>query len=252
MNMSAIIIAKDSEHSIRECLRSVSFCREIIVVDGGSADKTVSIAEKMGAVVIKGKSNNFAEQRNIGLQHAQQEWVLYVDTDERVSLDLQKNIKETISESPLPHVAYKLQRKNFYLGNHAWSAIEKLERLFKRDKLKGWKGQLHESPEIDGNVGEIKGYILHYTHQNLESMVDKTNSWSAIEAKLRFDAGHPHMSWWRFFRVITTTVFHYFIVQGGWKVRTVGIIESMYQGFSIFITYAKLWELQQSNEKNNY
>jgi hypothetical protein len=76
-------------------------------------------------------------------------------------------------------------------------------------------------------------------------MVTKTNEWSLEEAKLRFDAGHPPVVGWRLIRVMITGFWRSFISQGGWKAGTVGWIESIYQGFSMFITYAKLWELQQ-------
>jgi len=137
------------------------------------------------------------------------------------------------------------------LGNHEWTAIEKLERLFKKDALKSWKGQLHESPEIQGEAGELDGFLLHYTHRDLASMLTKTNEWSAIEAKLRYDTFHPQMEWWRFFRVMWTGFSNSYIQQGGWKVGTAGLIESVYQGFSMFVTYAKLWEMQEKVKNQN-
>jgi len=98
MQLSAIVIAKNGEDVIEDCLRSISFCDEIIVIDGGSVDATVAIAKKFGAKIITETTNNFAEKRNIGLRAAKGEWVLYVDTDERVSPSLRDNIKYQISK----------------------------------------------------------------------------------------------------------------------------------------------------------
>jgi len=142
-----------------------------------------------------------------------------------------------------------LKRKNFYLGSSAkneWPYIEKTERLFKRSSLKGWKGKLHESPIVIGEIGEIgEGFLLHYTHRDLASMLAKTIEWSKIEAELRFTANHPKVTWWRLFRVMLTAFLDYYLKQRGWKVGTVGVIESVYQVFSVFITYARLWEMQR-------
>ena len=82
-------------------------------------------------------------------------------------------------------------------------------------------------------------------------MISKTIEWSQIEAELRFNANHPKITWWRFPRVMLSAFFDSYIKQGGWRVGTAGIIESIYQAFSIFITYAKLWEkqLKMKNEK---
>lgn len=249
VRLSAIIIAKNSAEMIGECFESVRFCDEIIVVDGHSTDKTVEISKALGAVVVEGSPTDFSKQRMVGLQKAKGEWVLYVDTDERVSQELAKNILETFDYFDSRVSVYKVQRKNFYLGNHAWPKIEKLERFFRKKDLTSWYGQLHESPSFTGLTGELDGYLFHYTHRDLFSMLVKTNLWSEIEAKLRFDANHPPVVWWRFFRVFLTGFWDSFIVQRGFAVGTAGLIESVYQGFSMFVTYAKLWEMQQEKKK---
>ena len=110
--------------------------------------------------------------------------------------------------------------------------------------MKGWKGILHESPIIDGEIGILDGFVLHYTHRDLSSMLAKTIQWSDYEARLRYDANHPKMTWWRFPRVMIPAFYNSFITQQGWKIGVIGFIESVFQMFSIFITYAKLWELQ--------
>lgn len=245
-NISAVVIAKNEENMIADCLDGLSFCDEIIVIDAGSDDRTVEIAKKMGAKVFTLKTSDFSELRNSGFQKAKGNWILYVDADERVSEELASNIEHQALNIDNKNVsAYKIKRKNFYLGNNEWPYIEKLERLFKKDKLEGWIGQLHESPVIGGNIGELNGYLFHYTHRDLTSMLKKTIEWSEIEAELRYRKGHPKMAWWRFPRVMSTAFFNYYFRQAGWRVGTIGLIESIYQSFSIFITYARLWEIQQ-------
>jgi hypothetical protein len=117
-----------------------------------------------------------------------------------------------------------------------------------KSHLKGWYGQLHETPIIKGSIGELPGYLLHYTHQSLSEMLAKTIEWSTIEAKLRYEANHPRMTWWRFPLVMSRAFFSSYIAQDGWRAGTVGLIESIYQAFSMFITYAKLWEMQEKRK----
>ncbi len=124
-----------------------------------------------------------------------------------------------------------------------------MERLFWKDSLIKWKGKVHESPVVSGSVGILNEPLLHYTHRTLDEMVNKTNEWSATEAKLRYEAGHPPVVWWRFIRVMFTAFSDSYFIQGGWKAGVTGLIESIYQSFSIFITYAKLWELQESKKQ---
>ncbi len=247
--ISAIVIAKNEEKMIKACLDSLSFSNEVIVIDNGSEDKTLEIAKKMEAKVFEYKSKDFSDLRNFGADKTTTDWILYVDADERVPLRLKEEIKSKILKNS-SFDAYKLKRKNFYLGNYEWPYIEKLERLFKKDKLKGWQGKLHESPIVEGKVGELEGFLLHYTHRDLTSMVNKTNEWSETEAELRYANNHPRMTWWRFPRVMIPAFINSYIIQGGWKVGTAGLVESIYQVFSIFITYARLWELQQEKIKS--
>lgn len=250
MKISAVILAKNAENLIADCIDSLAFCDEIIVIDDNSSDRTPEIAKHMGASVFPYESESFAKKRNLGLKKAKGKWVLYLDVDERLSKELVQSIKKVIDSKRDNYSAYRLQRQNYYLGNNPWPTIEKLERLFKKVKLEEWYGDLHESARVDGPIGDIdEGVIKHFTHQDLTSMLDKTIKWSKIEADLRMKADHPPMAWWRFYRVMWTAFYDSYITQKGYTVGLAGFIESMYQAFSMFITYARLWELQQKNSK---
>ena len=251
IKISGIVITKNAENLIADCLDSLSFCSEIVVVDNVSSDRTRDIAEKMGAKVIEHSSDDFADMRNMGMKKAMGEWLLYVDADERVTSALREEIIKSTNNPTNKNVGFRIKRKNFYFGSakqNEWPFIERLERLFKKDNLEGWYGKLHESPKIRGEIGELDGYLFHYTHRDLSSMVKKTIEWSKIEAELRYKNGHPKMTWWRFPRVMATAFLDSYIRQGGWKIGAVGLIESIYQSYSIFVTYARLWEMQQKKQ----
>ena len=242
MKLSAIIIAKNEEERIASCLENVAFADERIVVDNGSTDKTADLARGHGAKVFTAAEKDFSALRELGLKEATGTWVLYIDADEEVGEKLQKEIQHVIRRSS--NIGYFIKRDTFYLGSH-WPYQDKVERLFLRTALRGWHGPLHETPLYVGDIGVLDNPLVHRTHRTLEEMVAKTNEWSALEAKLRLDAHHPPVVWWRLIRVMITGFNRSFFAQGGWKAGTVGWIESIYQAFSMFITYAKLWEMQQ-------
>lgn len=243
MNISAIIIARNEERDISDCLKSLKFVPEIIVIDNGSKDQTVRIAESMGAKVIIQKGLDFSYLRNLGREKAHHEWLLYIDADERVTDELSSEIKKAISIKS-SYKAFYLVRRNYYLGAR-WPKNEKMIRLMRKDYLIGWQGSLHESPQITGKTGLLNSYLMHFTHDNLSDMVTKTNEWSDIEAQLRYKNNHPRMTTLRFIRVMVLAFYHSFIRDLGWQAGTKGLIESIYQSFSLFITYAKLWEKQK-------
>lgn len=245
-SVSAIIIAKNEEEMIADAIASVSFCDEIIVVDGGSIDRTVALAKKQKAHVFEFRTNDFSQARNFGKKKAKSEWILYIDADERVTKELALQIK-TVLAHPQSFRAYRIKRKNYYFSTFAWPSTERLERFFQAKSLKEWYGRLHESANIEGEVGELDGFLVHFTHRSLSDMLIKTLAWSTVEADLRLKSNHPQMAWWRFFRVMLSAFYSSYISQKGWRVGTAGLIESMYQSYSAFVTYAKLWELQEKS-----
>lgn len=248
-SISAIVLAKNEQDRIEKCLRALSFCHEIILVDNGSTDNTVELAKKYDATILAQKDVNFAQLRNLAKTKATGEWLLYIDSDEVVTDTLADNIHAATSVWKIGDpTTYQLRRKNYYLG-HEWPTQELMSRLFHRSAHVEWIGSLHETPVATGSYAILNGLLLHDTHRSLEQMVDKTNAWSGIEAANRYEASHPTVVWWRFFRVMVTAFWHTFVRQGGWKAGTVGWIESVYQAFSMFITYAKLWELQQEKQQ---
>ena len=174
---------------------------------------------------------------------AKNEWIFYIDSDERATLEFTKSLKLKIKNADEATSGFYIRRKTFYLGRD-WGFSDKVERIFRKDKLKGWHGVVHETPDFEGHLEIINEPILHYTHRNLEQMIKKTNDWSEYEADLRNRAKHPKMNAFRFFRVMTTGFIRSYIFEKGYKNGTSGLIESIYQAFSMFITYAKLWEKQ--------
>jgi glycosyltransferase involved in cell wall biosynthesis len=247
VTLSVVVITKNEEPRIAKCLESLSFCDEIIVIDNGSTDKTVEIAERFHAHVYSEERLDFSSLRTIGKDKSHGTWILYVDADELVGEKLRHEITFLVQNMTLAESqpsGYFISRENYYLGKK-WPVRDRMQRLFLAKKLIRWEGKLHETAIVDGFLAELHEPLIHHTHRNLEEMVEKTNTWSAFEAELRFQAHHPPVVWWRFFRVMMTGFYRSYIHEGGWKAGTVGWIESIYQAFSMFVTYAKLWEKQK-------
>ena len=125
----------------------------------------------------------------------------------------------------------------------------------RRKKLKRWEGRLHEEPVFEGQLGHLQEPMVHLTHRDLSSMIEKTSSWSKIEAELLDQAGHPPVTWWRILRVMLSEFWERGIKKQGFRDGTVGWIEVIFQMFSRFVTYVRLWESQkqklpQSNDQN--
>ncbi len=246
--ISVLIIAKNEASMIADAISSVkSVATEIIVVDGGSTDNTIEVAKKEGAAVVKNDFHDFSDQRNLALASAHEDWVFYLDSDERVTPSFIKELNDKIAASDDSIAGFYIKRKTFYYGQD-WKFTDRMARVFKKSKIKSWHGVVHETPVVTGNLLTISEPILHYTHRNFEQMIKKTNEWSEYEAELRIKAHHPKMTPWRFIRVMISAFLDSYFKGGGYKNGTAGFIEATYQSFSMFITYAKLWEKQVSRK----
>jgi glycosyltransferase involved in cell wall biosynthesis len=228
--ISVIILVgeKIDKELFEKCLDSLSWADEIVKVETSD---------------LKG---GFADWRNEGAKRASNDWLFYVDTDEEVTPSLKQEIIKTL-ENKINYSAFALPRKNILLGKEMhWGGWwpDYVLRLIKKNFLIKWKGELHEQPEIKGKVGKLREPLIHTSHRSLTEMVEKTNEWSEIEAKLLFNSGHPPMAWWRFFSVAFREFWYRGIVKLGFLDGIVGIIEIIYQMFSRMVTYAKLWEMQ--------
>lgn len=234
--ISAIVLVGNftDKTKLTKCLASLSWCDEVIKFETKS---------------VKG---NFSDWRNAAAKQAHGKWLLYIDADEVVTKDLEKEIKENIKMDK--YAAFAIPRRNFIFGRemkHIGLYPDYVLRLMKKNKLIGWKGELHEQPQIDGKIKHLSSPLIHDKHSDLASMVDKTNQWSEIEAKLMFDAGHPKMNFFRFFSAAFREFWLRVVLQKAYLDGIEGIIYGLYQVFSRIISYSKLWELQLKNEGSN-
>jgi glycosyltransferase involved in cell wall biosynthesis len=252
--LSAVIITKNEERMIGECLKSLTFADEILVVDTGNTDNTNFIAKKHHARIVKFPGQGYDQYRNAGLKSVRGDWILYIDADERVSPELAREITGIISAPDPRYGAYELPRKNIYLGKamkYGGWGNDSVIRLFPKNKLVAWHQPLHEQPEFTGLLKKLDNFIIHYSHRDLSSMLAKTISFTDYEARLRLAANHPPVTWWRFFRVMFTEFWYRFVKLQAWRDGTAGVIDGIFQVYNSFIIYARLWELQHEKKSSD-
>lgn len=242
VRLSILVLTRNEEQMIENCLKSAQGLGEVIVVDDCSQDRTLEIVRKYTDRIFIHKMVDFASQRNFALKKARGEWVFYLDADERISPPLREEILSVISCQPGVS-AFFIKRRNFFLGREMY--LDKVHRLFWKRSLQGWRGKIHESPVFAGKTAELKNPLLHLTHRDIFSMLRKTLEWSEIEARMRLKAGHPPVSWWRILRVMLTEFCYQFWGKKIFRFGTAGMIEGIFQVFSLFITYSRLWEMQR-------
>lgn len=246
MKLSVVVLTFNDEKLIKACLESVKWADEIVVVDNGSTDQTLEIVQKFTDKILVIKELDYAVIRGKGLDKTTGDWVLYVDSDERVLEPLKNELLELINGEK--YAAYAVSRRNIIFGQEVrygpfWP--DWVIRLVKREAYTGWVGRVHEYMQFKGELGYTKNSFLHLTHRDVDQIVLKSLMWSNIDAKLRLEANHPPMSGWRFLRIFTTEIFEQGIRRGGFFNGTVGVMDSLLQAFSLYITYVRLWQLQQ-------
>lgn len=245
-SVTAVIIARDEERMIVNCIETLGWADEILVLDTGSKDRTRGIAQRSGARVEQAHGDNFSEWRNEAAQLVKTAWILYIDADERVTPALAKSIQNRVHRTE--YDAYTIHRNNIHLGRWmqfgGWNTDDLL-RLVKKDKLKTWVGEVHEHAEIIGRIGKIEEPLVHLTHRTLYDGLRKSIEWTDVEAKLMLKANHPPVSPLRLFKIIIFDIIHRMVFKMAWKDGHEGSIEAMIQTMNRFLVYVRLWELQQ-------
>ncbi len=241
--ISAVILTKDEEKNLQECLESVKWCDEVILIDDNSTDRTLEIAKKFGAKVFTHSLNNdFAAQRNFGLEKVMGEWVLFVDADERISPDLKKEIMETIKKNNVN--GFYLKRQDFFGGRalkYGETANVRLLRLGRKGKGE-WQREVHEVWDIKGNINELKNPLLHSPHQTLSDFIDHVNFHSTLHAQaLKKEGVKPSL--WRIIFYPKAKFIQNYIFRFGFLDGTQGIIVALMMSFHSFLANSKLYFL---------
>ncbi|HNQ16597.1 MAG TPA: glycosyltransferase family 2 protein [Candidatus Woesebacteria bacterium] len=245
--VTAIILARNEAEMLPGCLRTIAWCKEIIVIDDGSSDNTSEIAENAGCKVISFKHQSFARRREEGAKFAAHDWILYIDADERIIPELADEMQRVVSESN--NSAFQMNRTNIFFGKvfqyGGWET-DTVTRLIDKRKLKGWKGDIHESPIISGTVGTLKTNLLHFSHRTIVGGLYKTAAWTPVEAQLLAKASTTKISFAIIIKKGLGEFWRRAIKYRGYHDGEPGLMESLIQAINRMLVYLQIWELQQT------
>ncbi|MDR7099923.1 glycosyltransferase involved in cell wall biosynthesis [Lysobacter niabensis] len=193
MPISACIITFNEADRIGDCLASLAFCDEIVVVDSHSTDATRAIAESLGARVIARPFDGFRSQKQFAIEQATHDWVLCLDADERVSAELRAAIEAERAGGFTTAAGYRFARLSEYFGKflrHGNAYPDRVLRLFDR-RRGGWRGtrEVHEAASVEGEVRTIRGDLIHYPYRSLEQQLAKTQRYARMMAEHDFARG---------------------------------------------------------------
>ena len=239
-----IITLNESQH-ISDAIDSAAWADEIIVVDSGSTDDTVAIAQRKGARVSMRAWNGYVDQKNHAAALARNDWILSLDADERIPPALASEIQALLAQEPRRR-GYRIPRVTFHLGR--WIRTTDFypdyqTRLYDRRAAR-WQGRyVHESVRVDGGPGQLTHDLEHYSFRDLTDQIARLNHYSTLAARQMHETGrranafdllvHPPAAFLR-----------NYVLRRGMLDGGAGLVISLVNAYGVFLKFAKLWAME--------
>ena len=244
--LTIIVPTKNEEHNIRECLESARWADELIVCDSFSSDQTAQIAQAYTPNVVQHEYIHSAAQKNWIIPQASSEWVMILDADERITPELQADIKNAIRRGD-EYDGFRVARRTHFLGKlirHCGWDHDRPLRVFKRDKGRYENREVHAAIIDPGNVGQLDGHLIHYTDRDLKNYFEKFDRYSSLKAADTFRRGEKFRLWALLVKPPVRFLKMY-ILNLGFLDGFHGLLLCGLSTMSVFARYAKLWELER-------
>lgn len=244
ISLSIVIITLNEERALPRCLESLPKGAEIVILDSGSTDNTVLLAKKYGASVYFREFDNYANQKNAALKHANRQWILSLDADEVLDEKIKRALQIGInSGGKKKYDAYQIQRTLVYMGKKLkfGKARDFPVRLFRKNEAL-FEGAIHEKIKTKGRLGCLDGEVLHYSYDNLNDYFARFNRYTDRIAQNHLQGRKPVFLFRHVFRPWTEFFYRYFFCLGfldGMAGYSYALISSLYA----FVKYEKLREL---------
>ena len=249
--ISAIVVCYNEEDRIADCLESLSWCDEIVVVDSFSTDRTTEICRGYTEHVIQRTWTGYRDQKAYAHSQATKDWVLLVDSDERVTPELRHEILSALTEDDGQCVGYEIPRLVHYLDRWWWRGGWYPDydiRLFRRERATWGGNDPHEQILVDGRVRRLRSPLHHFSYRNMDDHLQRINRFTSISSRELKKEGAR----WRLidalFRPVGRFMRFYFLKRGfleGFAGFYVAVTAAVY----VFLKYAKLWELELEEKK---
>ena len=251
--LSVIVITHNEEKNIGDCLASVQWADEIVVVDSQSTDRTVELASRYTSRIHVKSWMGFGEAKNYALAQTTSDWVLWLDADERVTPELANEIRQVVHQDADDKVGYNFPRRAYFLGRwiqHSGWYPGRVVRLFRHGAGTFSDSLVHEHLKLEGAVGKLNHDLLHYTDRDLVHYFNKFNRYTSLAAE---DLTAKRRS----FRLLDLLVrpplffFKMYILRLGFLDGVPGLILCVLSSCYVFTKYAKLWEHSRSSLARN-
>ena len=246
MKLTVTVITRNEASNIAAALESVAWADEIIVIDAQSTDDTVAIARRLATRVDVRDWPGYGAQKNRAADLAANDWILSIDADERVTPQLAQEIRAVLGGPPSAR-GYRIPRVAFYLGRWIrstdWFPDYQL-RLYDRRAGRWNERRVHESVDIDGVPGVLRNELQHYPYRNLSHHIQTIDRYTTLAAEDSLAAGRRARASQTFFHPRFAFLRNY-VLKGGFRDGTAGLLVSILNSYYVFLKFAKLWELQK-------
>jgi glycosyltransferase involved in cell wall biosynthesis len=249
--VSVVVITKNEEDNIADCLQSAAWADEIIVVDDESTDKTRDIAKKYTGKILIRRMENEGRHRNWAYEQARNDWVLSLDADERITEALASEIRSLLTSKP-EYKAYAIPRKN-HIGNY-WLRYggeypAQQTRLFLKDEFKYEEAEVHPRAFLEGDTGYLKGDIIHYSHRDIADYVRSMNSQTTLEARKWVLSGRKMSMGHALWRALDRCFYRRLLRKKSYKDGVYGLVVAVLSGMYQIVSWVKYWEMKNSGQK---
>jgi glycosyltransferase involved in cell wall biosynthesis len=244
--LSAVLITRNAAAVLDSCLESLAFADEIVVVDSGSTDATVEIAQRRGARVVQKEWLGFGRQKQFAVDQARHDWVLCLDADERVSPELAASIAKALP-SPVSPV-FRMPRRNRFLGrwlSHGEGYPDWSPRLFHRHSARWSDDLVHEKVLYAVTPGTLEGDLMHDSSDDLATYLDRQNRYTTLAARQAYELGRGANVLHLFFSPVVR-FFKFYILRLGFLDGVPGLLHISIGCMNSYMKYAKLLELRRA------
>jgi glycosyltransferase involved in cell wall biosynthesis len=248
--LAAVVLTRNEERHIGDCLDSLTWADLCVVVDDESTDRTVEIARARGARVVRHRRKDFAAQRNAALEAVQAEWVLFVDADERVPPELAEEIRRVVSyEGSQARAGWWIPRHNYMLGHRmragGWYPDHQLRLLHRESARYDPARPVHETVILDGRAGYLEYPLVHYNYDSVAQFRQKTSRYTELEARMLREQG-VRVRPWTYVSMPLREFWRRFVMLRGYRDHLYGLLFCGLMAWYTGITYLRLRRLRHS------
>ncbi len=244
MKITAAIITLNEESNIKDCLETINWADEIVIIDSESTDNTVKIASLYTGKIIQTHDISFSRKRELAIKSSTNDWILFIDADERLSIDLKNEICTLEPDDGV--TGYRINRRNYYFGKwikHSGVYPDKQLRLFNRKYSEIIHRNVHEGISTKGKIKDLNGALDHFSISDLTQMLNKINTYSTLEAQDKFSSDKQISKTGVFTHAISSFI-RVYISKKGFLDGIQGLFVAFSYSLVNFLSHLKLLKLQ--------